>query len=353
MDEQSATPLDGVEVILLNALIDYHDDERLLVDEGSVEVIDRVLAEAFTPEERSTLGERLERLATIERGEFEELDPELTDLVGEFTRVCGELGVEAWIDHRFHEEFTAAYAGVYEYLRTGEADELADLDLPPDLWAHLEAGLEHLDDDEPAAAASAFEAGVDAADTEEETVVAGALAGWTRGVVGGENQTALDLLEELPVDSDPWLLRLVTFAAAYDEAGRIADGEITVELFIRFVFTDPDRRAIDVAVGHPMSDERILWTRADVPTGGPEVGGEYGEVLDTSRTVFVGRITPVTWFQFSLGGTLPDIPQIASYYLGVGAREAGADRLLDVGPVLTIGPEGVDGREQLSLRLDG
>lgn len=327
------TDPDPIDTVVLNGLVaTVVDDSSFLADAATRTILDEVLRSVTDPAQRATF----HRAVTTVPSNEDPTDTELTNCLREVTRaVRSELDARnrtAVVTHRVPLDVHPREAHLYSYGTTGDATVLDRLELPPDVTSLVERGGHHIEHDDPDRAVDAFERAVT-----ESTGGRGSIA--TRVLAGlanhwhGDDDRALDFVEEaLHLDTGTWTARLVGLAADHEYSDRFRERELGARVFLRY--------RIDVPPGSDVLAQ-VGFSKSPADTWRDLEGGNQCCPLDV--------LSPRTWIQFRLSGSLPSFPAVQGYYVALGVVDLDAATPLDVERILLSGPQTADSTDVLRV----
>lgn len=333
MTNNPHTEPDPADTVVLNALVaTVADDSSFLADEATRDILEEVYHTVTGPTQRAAFHSAV----TTVLSEDDPTDAPVANCLREVTNaVRSELDAQnrtAVVTHRVPLDVHSREAHLYSYSTTRDATVLGRLDLPPDVQSLVERGGRLVDTDEREQAVDAFERAVTRSAGGRGSIATRVLAGLANHWHGDDGR-ALDVVEEaLHLDTGTWTARLVGLAADHEYSGRFRDGELGARVFLRYRIDVPPGSDVLAQVGFSESPSGT-WRDLE--------GGTECSPLEV--------LSPRTWIQFRLSGSLPAFPAVQGYYVALGVVDLDADTPLDVERILLSGPQTADSTDVLQI----
>lgn len=313
--------------LVLNALRDVAGGPGVLADAESRDLVDDAFAAAVHEAERHRFGERVVAPA-------EDLDDDTRDfadaVAGDVLAELVDRDTRATLVHEARLSVPEREAALYTFMAAGDRAGLDDLTLPPAVREQVDEGVAALAADDPATAGEAFEAAIEASDAGDGRVTARVLAAYAHHRAGDDRQ-AMDLVEEtLHLETRAWPAKLVGYAAAHRRPRKFRDGKLGARVFFRWTADVPADGSLDVAVG--------------------PAGGDLEALSGRDECMPIERVWPESTVRIEVGGELPALPTIESYYVATGVVDREVHEVRSVENVLLSGPETATAEERLRFR---
>lgn len=325
------------QTVLLNALMELNEDDYLILDESSKQILSEHVDSVSTEEERALIWDEFDEFADLETGDFVEISPELFRFLSDVTDSLAQASCEISVTHEYQQELSPVNAHIYSLIQSQDLQRLRQLDISSAVETALIDGVEQTNADAKDEALAAFSAAMDSATTPLEETVVKSVAGWGHFQLE-EDETALELVEEvLDEDEDAWVANIIGASIDKNTDGSIRAGKSSVGLFLRWSADSPRNSSVKAEVGDAQEGNDITWETVQHYDG-------HG---------FVDRVYPDTALRFTLHGELPDFPTLHGYYLGIGLYGHEINYIEDVYIQLGQGPNRQDTVESISIEEPG
>jgi len=330
-------PIESVVLNAVHATVTGRDG--VFENEASRQRIQRVYEATTTPDVRRRFEQAIEQETTEMSEEADEV-VETQDVVGTVVEsVCNELASDeahVQVDHRTKVTIPPREATLYTYGRTQDSSILDGLSLPETIEADVRTGAKHVDNQEYAAAASAFEDAVDASDGQDGSVSTRVLAAWARHW-NGDDEDAIDLVDEaLYFHVDAWTPRLAGYAADHQFPEQFRSGKLGACALLRQTVDVPEDCSVDAALGFSDEDSEEI---------------EWHPLAGTDDCMPTDRLESETHVRLRLRGAVPDFPALHGYHLSLGVVDFEVNEVRNIYRMLLSGPEIAGASETIAVEM--
>lgn len=336
-DGDDAGTLTGT--VVLNGLADVVDEERaVLADEETRRILDDAYRSVTTPADRSACERALE--SARDGSEDAAGGPDgasadeqtLTDAVLATVEELEARDASLTVDHEVPLGLDERPVRVHRFFATRDGAVLAPLADDDRVADAFERGAAAARDGEMAAAAAAFEEGIEAGGDAGVGVAARVLAAWASHRAGDDEAALERVREALRRDADAWDARLVGVAADHSSPEWFREGRLASEAYLRVRTAIPDGATVEAGVVDD-ADGSVDWLDGD-PSG-----------YLVPRLPLAGRL------RLRFRGPPDGLPSLHAYYLAVGVVEPESMRPRTVEDTLLDGPLTASASERLRIRL--
>lgn len=322
-------PERAIDPVLLNALADATDQvEGVLEDDASRTLLRETLEGATSEADREGFEAAIQRVRSA--GETSGEDRETVATVVDAVRAAlADRGARVVVDHRATVSIGAREAALYNFSRSKDPAELADLSLPAAAMAHVEEGAALVGEGDYEAAAAAFSRAVDETGAGDGGLSARTLAGWANHWAG-DDAAAIDFVEEaMHLHTDAWSPTLVGFSAdpeaSFATPQQFRDGKYAAMALLRYTVDCPEETSLTPSVGLAATDGEVR---------------EWVELTGDDECTPVPRLGAETVLRLELAGAVPAFPAMHGYYLGLGVVDREVTETREVYRLFVDGPFG-------------
>lgn len=320
------------EMVVLNGMADVLIGQPpVLSDARSRRILETVFERETDERQRDRFERELRSLLELESGEYDETSEEFDTTLRTIMEVLKEDSLVVELDHRSGLSFTDLQKALYNFSKSPTQETLADVTLPASVEDDVHQGVDRIAEGDFAEGAELIARRVDDVRDDDEVLLR-SLAGWGYFWAGDDSSAWRHARTAGSIRPDDWAVELLGLSMSYSLADRIRNGSVGLAVYLKWVSTVPDGASLDVAVG---TDD---GTEPESEAAASETDYTTIECLDEEM-----------WIQFSVRGTLTNMPSLSAYHVGLGTVDYEIPSVLDTARVLKTGPITNDAIESITF----